>query len=485
MEVKDHLKGEPISYSLEKNLRESLSPSLKIKKITRSDNTFDVILESAGKEYKLAAIKANVVKDQWQFILGGLNTFSKKKLIESILRDSQPLENRNTIAQSILKEMERSKVVEEFIKIHIEDEYKVLQSEALYAFILKKWNQARKEFGSSSDMANLDLLDEHWSNEDLDYLIKNRIILQKKVEDEDSLIDNILEESFDYETSEAYTPIFNKLLDRGKEQGLQGKECLAYAKKEFVKEYGLLDYQKYVGQFLQEGITNQKVIDELRADIKAAKDSGDNERADKLTNQLFYLTGGTGKVSLKEKREMSWPIPTAADESYVMLILAIGCAKRSLPNLNTLAYFEDKDEQSMVDEGLKVIEGKITAEAYAKKFFTFVKKYNKDKVDPQDEAIILSQVEARVGRNKSDIVNPNMKKAAKKESVLKEGVLTTDEEDLLANMDNNINLDSLSEKNSTIASSLEGKGYLKLVSSGHLEFYKKTDKTKQYLGENE
>ena len=228
IEVKDWLVNEPLSYSLEENLRESLSSNLKIKSIKRKEKLFNVIIESEKKEYQIIAIKPNVIKDQWQFILGDLklNTFSKKKLIESILRDSLPLKSKNIITQSILKEIETNKT--------------------------------------------------------------------------------------------------NK------------------------------------------GIT------------------------------------GPGFI------------PSAADESYVMLILSIGCAKRSLPNLNSLAYFEDKDEQSMVDEGLRVIEGKITGEAYAKKFLSFVKKYNKDKIDPQDEAVILSQVEARIGRNKSSVVNPNMKAAAKK-----------------------------------------------------------------------
>jgi hypothetical protein len=104
MEVKDFLKGEPISYSLEENLRENLGKQLNIKSLERKDNSFNLIVESAGKEYKVLAVKVNTVKDQWQFTSGDINTFSKKKLVESILRASLPFENRDSITQSILKE---------------------------------------------------------------------------------------------------------------------------------------------------------------------------------------------------------------------------------------------------------------------------------------------------------------------------------------------------------------------------------------------
>lgn len=42
-----------------------------------------------------------------------------------------------------------------------------------------------------------------------------------------------------------------------------------------------------------EGITNQAVIDEIKADIEEAKKSGDKERIKKLKNKLFTLTDGT------------------------------------------------------------------------------------------------------------------------------------------------------------------------------------------------
>lgn len=298
MEVKDFLKGEPISYSLEENLRENLGKQLNIKFLERNDSSFNLIVESAGKEYRVLAIKVNTVKDQWQFKTGRIDTFSKKKLVEGILRDSLPFENRNSIAQSIMKE------------------------------------------------------------------------------------------GFEYDTSEAYTPIWNDLLKHARialGDDLDFEDVQAFAKRKFVKKYGLSDYNKYISKTLpliaKEGV-------------------------------------------LKEKREVAWPIPTAADESYVMLILAIGQAKFVLPALNSLAYFDEKDEQTMVDEGLKVIEGKITAEKYAEKFLSLIVKYNGKKLEKSEESIIKSQVEARVGRNKSDIVNPNMKAAAKKttkkESILKE-----------------------------------------------------------------
>jgi hypothetical protein len=63
MEVKDFLKGEPISYSLEENLRENLGKQLNIKSLERKDNSFNLIVESVGKEYKVLAVKVNTVKD--------------------------------------------------------------------------------------------------------------------------------------------------------------------------------------------------------------------------------------------------------------------------------------------------------------------------------------------------------------------------------------------------------------------------------------
>jgi hypothetical protein len=124
---------------------------------------------------------------------------------------------------------------------------------------------------------------------------------------------------------------------------------------------------------------------------------------------------------MKEIRQPSYPIPTSADESYVMLILAIGTAKRSLPNLNTLAYFDEKDEEKMVNKGLDVMNGKIDGEEYADEFLKLLKKYNGGTIPKPDESMIRAQVVARVNRNKAIIVNPNLKKIFKKEQLIKEG----------------------------------------------------------------
>ena len=125
---------------------------------------------------------------------------------------------------------------------------------------------------------------------------------------------------------------------------------------------------------------------------------------------------------LKEVHQPSYPIPNEADQSYVMLILSIAAAKRQLPNLNTLANFEEKDEQDMIDYGMKTIEGKVSGEQYAEKFLKIVKKYNGEKIIDSDYESMKNQIAARVNRNKNSVMNPNLKAADKTPKVKFENI---------------------------------------------------------------
>ncbi len=128
------------------------------------------------------------------------------------------------------------------------------------------------------------------------------------------------------------------------------------------------------------------------------------------------------KQILDEVHQPSYPIPTRADESYVMLLLTIAAAKRQLPNLNTLAHLDEKDEQEMIDYGMKVMDGKVSGEQYAEKFLKIIKKYNKDKkIAEYDYDSMKNQIAARVNRNKSNVMNPNLKATDKSPKVTFEG----------------------------------------------------------------
>src|SRR5688500_18165114 len=71
---------------------------------------------------------------------------------------------------------------------------------------------------------------------------------------------------------------------------------------------------------------------------------------------------------------MSYTFPTSKDQSYVMLVLAIGTLKRSIPEMVVFNNFPAEEAQVMVEFGAKVMDGSASPEAYISKLETVVKK---------------------------------------------------------------------------------------------------------------
>jgi len=117
----------------------------------------------------------------------------------------------------------------------------------------------------------------------------------------------------------------------------------------------------------------------------------------------------------------SYPTPDNLSQSFVILSLAIAQSKVYEPALNTLGRLPEKDEESMIKEGLSVLEGKITAETYTNKLFSIFKKIYKDNLcilskNKEQEEGMRNQVETIIKGNCSTPKNINIKKQMLKES---------------------------------------------------------------------
>ena len=71
---------------------------------------------------------------------------------------------------------------------------------------------------------------------------------------------------------------------------------------------------------------------------------------------------------------MSYTFPSLRDQSYVMLVLATGVLKRSVPEMVVFNNFPEAEEKIMVDFGVKVMEGSASPESYIDKLESVVKK---------------------------------------------------------------------------------------------------------------
>ena len=111
----------------------------------------------------------------------------------------------------------------------------------------------------------------------------------------------------------------------------------------------------------------------------------------------------------------SYPNPDKNSQSYVMLSLALGQAKFHEPGVNTLARLPETDEDAMVAAGVKVMENKMTPEAYVTKLFSVLTKIvGKENLavlgkDKGQEAFMRDQIELRVKGNKTSVTNVNLK----------------------------------------------------------------------------
>lgn len=110
----------------------------------------------------------------------------------------------------------------------------------------------------------------------------------------------------------------------------------------------------------------------------------------------------------------SYPNPDKNSQSYVMLALALGQTKFHEPGANTLAKLPEADEKAMIEAGVKVMEDKMTPDAYVTKLFSILKKVLKDKLvilgkEKEQEQFMRDQIELRVAGNKTSIVNVNLK----------------------------------------------------------------------------
>lgn len=67
-------------------------------------------------------------------------------------------------------------------------------------------------------------------------------------------------------------------------------------------------------------------------------------------------------------------IPTSRDQSYVLLMLAVGTLKRNIFPMISFIAFSPEKEKELVDFGVKVIEGSMTPESYIDKLESICKK---------------------------------------------------------------------------------------------------------------
>lgn len=143
----------------------------------------------------------------------------------------------------------------------------------------------------------------------------------------------------------------------------------------------------------------------------------DNEFRDDLEEALMK----EGLIKENKDYTASYPIPDNSSQSFVILSLAIGQSKFHEPALNTLGRLPEKEEDSMIEAGLKVLDGKMTAEAYTTKLFGVFKKLYKDNLvvlgkDKGQEEGMRSQIELRVQGNSSTPQNANQRKQMLKEA---------------------------------------------------------------------
>ena len=104
------------------------------------------------------------------------------------------------------------------------------------------------------------------------------------------------------------------------------------------------------------------------------------------------------KKIVNEKYTPSYPQPGTRDESYVFLMLALGTAKRYLASIVTLNSLDENDEETMLDFGVKVIEGSKTSDAYVKEFEKILTNYTKsEKLTDMGRNQIKQRIDLSVG----------------------------------------------------------------------------------------
>lgn len=101
---------------------------------------------------------------------------------------------------------------------------------------------------------------------------------------------------------------------------------------------------------------------------------------------------------LSEAKEFK-AIPSNKDQAYILLVLAIGTAKRDDPAFNSVGNLPEKEQEEMIEAGEKVINGSMDAEAYIKKFEGALAKTIGKKVPMSDYS--KEQLKARLELSKS------------------------------------------------------------------------------------
>lgn len=119
----------------------------------------------------------------------------------------------------------------------------------------------------------------------------------------------------------------------------------------------------------------------------------------------------------------SYPVPSLRDESYILMTLAIGTAKRCLSSLNTLAWFEEKEQDKILDFGEKLLQGKTTEEAYLKEFESVLKKYTDEKLPSIGKQQIIERLKLSNGSKVKEekALDKESSKKITKQGTIKEG----------------------------------------------------------------
>jgi hypothetical protein len=126
----------------------------------------------------------------------------------------------------------------------------------------------------------------------------------------------------------------------------------------------------------------------------------------------------------------SYPIPSKRDQAYILLTLAIGTAKRFIPQLNTFVEFEDSQESKLLNLGEDILVGKIESEKFITEFEKALKTYDKTiKLDDNCKSFIQQRLDLSKGSSRptKDFKTSTEKETDKK--VDKKGILKEGEQD--------------------------------------------------------